>query len=139
MDVNTLHFKEFVKENRNSDTGSVTSLTIKISAYAKPAEVSYTGDGNYLNNNDETIKRKTIVGREYYDYDLCTPLASNSFTYTIPTNDQTAITQDLNIPAANQAEQVEYRNKRSTWFTSYQGTEAWQDCYEELFTTVTNL
>ena len=27
--------KEFVKENRNSDTGNVTSLTIKISAYAK--------------------------------------------------------------------------------------------------------
>lgn len=139
MDVNTVHIKEFVKENRDPDTGSVTSLTIKISAYAKPAEVSYTGDGNYLNNNDETWKRKTIVGKKYYDYDLCTPLASNSFTYTVPTNDQTIITQDFNKPVANLAEQIEYRDKRSAWYLNYQGSDAWNDCYEELFTTITNL
>ena len=73
MDVNTVHTTEFVKENRNPDTGAVTSLTIKLSAFAIPAEVSYTGDGEYLNHNDTTYNDLTIVGKEYYDYDLFIP------------------------------------------------------------------
>jgi len=139
MDVNTVHFDEFVKENRNPDTGTVTSLTIKLSAYAIPAEVSYTGDGNYLNHNDTTYNDLTIVGKEYYDYDLCTSLASTSFTHTLPTAQQTSITQDLDMLAENRAEQIEYYDKRVLWCENYQNSDAWYDSYSELYTTVANL
>ena len=136
MDVNTVHTTEFVKENRNSDTGVITSLTIKLSAYAIPAEVSYTGDGEYLNHNDTTYKDLTIVDKEYYDYDLCTCLASTSFTHTLPTDQQTSITQDLNSPVANSAEQIEYRNKRALWYEGYYSSATHITCFGELYTTV---
>ena len=139
MDVNTVHTTEFVKENRNSDTGVITSLTIKLSAYAIPAEVSYTGDGEYLNHNDTTYKDLTIVDKEYYDYDLCTCLASTSFTYTLPIDQQTSITQDFNSPVANRTEQIEYRDKRALWYENYQNSDAWLDSYSELYTAVANL
>ena len=139
MDVNTVHFDEFIKENRNPDTGAVTSLTIKLSAFAIPAEVSYTGDGEYLNHNDATYKDLTIVDKEYYDYDSCTPLASETCTYTLPVSQQTSITQDLNSPVANSAEQIEYRNKRALWYESYQNSDVCHNSYSELYTTVSNL
>ena len=139
MDVNTVHTTEFIKENRNPDTGAVTSLTIKVSAYARPAEVSFTGDGSYLTYDDSTWKWKTIVGKEYYDYDSCTPLASETCTYTLPVSQQTSITQDLNSPVANSAEQIEYRNKRALWYESYQNSDVCHNSYSELYTTVSNL
>ena len=67
MDVNTVKFYQFVTENRTD--GVVTSLTIKVAAYTRPAETSYTGDGNYLTHDDATWKIKTITGKDYYDYD----------------------------------------------------------------------
>ena len=136
MDVNTVHTTEFVKENRNSDTGVITSLTIKLSAYAIPAEVSYTGDGEYLNHNDATYKDLTIVDKEYYDYDLCTSLASTSFTHTLPTDQQTSITQDLDMLAENHTEQIEYRDKRALWYEGYMANAAHTTCFEELYTAV---
>ena len=139
MDVNTVHTTEFVKENRNPDTGAVTSLTIKLSAYEIPAEVSYTGDGNYLNHNDTTYKHLTIVDKEYYDYDLCTSLASTSFTHTLPTDQQTSITQDLDMLAENRTEQIEYYDKRVIWCENYQNSEACHNSYRELYTVVSNL
>ena len=139
MDVNTVHTTEFIKENRNSDTGAVTSLTIKLSAYEIPAEVSYTGDGEYLNHNDATYKDKTIVDKEYYDYDLCTSLASTSFTHTLPTDQQTSITQDLDMLAENRTEQIEYRDKRALWYESYQNSDVCHNSYSELYTAIANL
>jgi hypothetical protein len=139
MDVNTVHTTEFVKENRNPDTGAVTSLTIKLSAYEIPAEVSYTGDGNYLNHNDTTYKHLTIVDKEYYDYDLCTSLASTSFIHTLPTDQQTSITQDLDMLAENRTEQIEYYDKRVIWCENYQNSDACHNSYRELYTVVANL
>ena len=89
MDTSSVKIRNHIKENRTS--GVVTSLTIKCAAYARPAQTSYTGDGNYLTSSEETWKRKTVSGRVYYDYNNCTILASESFTYTVPTDEQTSI------------------------------------------------
>ena len=137
MDVNSVHIREHIKENRTS--GVVTSLTIKCAAYALTAETTHTGDGNHLTSREETYKRRTISGKAYYDYDNCTILTSESFTYTVPTDEQTSITQDLNKPVANHSQQVEYRDKRASWYSSYQNSTAWVDCCEALYTKIRNL
>ena len=131
---NNLITEEFVKETRTD--GAVTSLTIKVAAYARPAETSYTGNGNYLTHDDATWKIKTITGKDYYDYDSCTALASETCTYTLPVSQQTSITQDLNSPVSNLAEQIEYRNKRALWYEGYMANAAHTTCFEELYTAV---
>ena len=127
---NNIVTEEFVKESANRD-----SLTIKLVAYDGDNMITYTGDGEYLNHNDSTWKIKTIVDEEYYDYDECTPLASVSFTYSIPTEDRTHITQEFTHPH-NHEEQTEYQVKRKAWQEDYTEKPIYQTKWKELYDAV---
>jgi len=127
---NNIHAKEFVKENSNRDT-----LTIKLVAYDGDNMITYTGDGEYLNHNDSTWKIKTIVDEEYYDYDECTPLHSVSFSYSIPVDQRTTITQEFTHPH-NQEEQLEYQAKRIAWEEDYIEKPIYQRKWKELYDAV---
>jgi len=76
-----------------------------------------------------------IVDEEYYDYDECTPLASVSFTYSIPTEDRTHITQEFTHPH-NHEEQVEYQVKRKAWQEDYTEKPIYQTKWKELYDAV---
>ena len=130
---NNIHAKEFVKENSNRDT-----LTIKLVAYDGDNMITYTGDGEYLNHNDSTWKIKTIVDEEYYDYDECTPLHSVSFSYSIPVDQRTTITQEFTHPH-NQEEQLEYQAKRIAWEEDYIEKSIYQRKWKELYDAVNAL
>jgi len=130
---NNIVTEEFVKESTDR-----TKLTIKLVAYDGDNMTTYTGDGEYLNHNDATWKPKTVVDREYYDYDECTPLVSKSFTYIIPTDQQTLIVQGFTHPH-NHEEQLEYQAKRQAWEEDYKDSEVYDSTWAELMSAVTNL
>ena len=135
--------KEHVLENRTS--GVVTSLTIKLAAYAKDTMTKVTGDGsNFITHTDCTWKTHTVSGNQYYAYDNYTELATRSYTYTVPGLDyivdetdsdnilmenddilipelrdqQTDIVQGTHS-ATTDADSTTYRNKRKVWSASY--------------------
>ena len=130
---NNIVTEEFVKESADR-----TKLTIKIIAYDGDNMVTYTGDGEYLNHNDATFKLKTVVDREYYDFDECTPLVSRSFTYIIPEDQQTSIVQDF-TDSFNLEEQLEYQAKRIVWLEDYRALEVYNNTYADLMSAVANL
>ena len=109
--------KEHVLENRTS--GVVTSLTIKLAAYAKDTMTKVTGDGsNFITHTDCTWKVHTVSGRQYYAYDNYTELATRSYTYTVPVDQQTDIVQGTHSSTTD-TDSTTYRNKRKAWRESY--------------------
>ena len=130
---NNLVTEEFVKESTDR-----TRLTIKLIAYDGDNMVTYAGDGEYLNHNDSTFKSKTVVDREYYDFDECTPLVSRSFTYIIPEDQQTNIVQSFTHPH-NHEEQLEYQAKRIVWEENYRALEVYGNTWTYLMAAVDNL
>ena len=102
--------EEFVKETRTS--GTVTSLTIKLVAYDGDNNMTtVTGDDSYLTHDDSTWKERAVDGETYYDWDNCTALASKSFTYTVPTDYQTSLTQGSSH-THNDSNELAYQAKR---------------------------
>ena len=130
---NNLVTEEFVKESTDR-----TRLTIKLIAYDGDNMVTYTGDGEYLNHNDATWKPKTVVDRDCYDFDECTPLVSKSFQYIIPEDQQTSIVQSFTHPH-NQEEQLAYQAKRIAWREDYRDSEVYNNTYADLMSAVANL
>ena len=127
--------EEFVKETRTD--GTVTSLTIKLAAYDGDNNMTtVTGDHSYLACTDSTWRWGTVTDATYNDWDNCTTLASQTMTYTVPGADQTSITQDLNSPVANLAEQIEYQAKRKAWESSYRDLEDYNNAWAAIYTTV---
>ena len=117
---NNWFIKEHVLENRTS--GVVTSLTIKLAAYAKDTMTKVTGDGsNFITHTDCTWKTHTKSGNQYYAYDNYTPLATRSFTYTVPVDQQTDIVQAAHGVAVDTDAQT-YRDKRKAWSESYKAS-----------------
>lgn len=114
---NNWFIKEHVLENRTS--GVVTSLTIKLAAYAKDTMTKVTGDGsNYISHDDCTWKTHTVSGKQYYAFDNYTELASRSYTYTVPVDQQTDIVQGAH-DAVSDTDSGTYRDKRKAWRESY--------------------
>ena len=111
------YIKEHVLENRTS--GVVTSLTIKLAAYAKDTMTKVTGDGsNYISHDDCTWKTHTVSGKQYYAFDNYTELASRSYTYTVPVDQQTDIVQAAHGVAFD-TDATTYLAKRKAWSESY--------------------
>ncbi len=126
--------EEFVKETRTS--GTVTSLTIKLVAYDGDNNMTtVTGDDSYLTHDDSTWKERAVDGKTYYDWDNCTALASKSFTYTVPTDDQTSLTQGTSHPH-NESNELAYQAKRMAWTESYQASATYITKWEELYAAV---
>ena len=124
---NNWFIKEHVLENRTS--GVVTSLTIKLSAYAKDTMTKVTGDGsNYLSHDDCTWKTHTVSGKQYYAFDNYTELASRSYTYTVPVDQQTDIVQVAHNDSSD-SDSSTYRDKRMAWKESYALSDARRDAY----------
>ncbi len=119
-----IYIKEFIKETRTS--GTVTSLTIKCKVYKKDALPTVAGDGNMLSYNDQTMTVKTRSGKNYYNFNSATALVEKSFTYTVPSDEQTTETQSSDLNA--------YFAKYKQWHTSYQDTSAYETCYNALWT-----
>lgn len=123
--------KEHVLENRTD--GVVTSLTIKLTAYAKDTMTKVAGDGsNYITHSDCTFKDYTVAGRQYYAYDNYTELASRSFTYTVPVDQQTDIVQGAHN-ASSDTDSVTYSDKRKTWYHGYTLSDDASNAYKLLF------
>ena len=134
---NNLITEDFVKETRTD--GAVTSLTIKLNAYDGDNNMTtVTGDGSYLVDNDSTWQYLGVDDETYYDWDNCTALASQSFTYTVPAEDQTSLTQSLSHPH-NTSEQIEYQTKRKTWYDAWSVSEDCQNAYTALYAAVESL
>ena len=131
---NNLVTEEFVKETRTD--GAVTSLTIKLVAYDGDNNMtSVTGDGNYLVHDDSTWQYLGVTDQTYYDWDNCTALVSQSFTYTVPVGDQTSLTQSTSHPH-NTSEQIEYQTKRKTWYDAWSISEDCKNAYTALYSAV---
>ena len=112
-----MHVHECIEEHRTS--GVVTSLTIKLAAYAKDTMTKVTGDGsNFITHTDCTWKTHTVSGKQYYAYDNYTELAARSYTYTVPVDQQTDIVQGTHS-AASDTDSSTYRDKRKAWSESY--------------------
>ena len=131
---NNLVTEDFIKETRTD--GAVTSLTIKLVAYDGDNNMtSVTGDGNYLVDDDSTWQYLGVDDATYYDWDNCTALASQSFTYTVPVEDQTSLTQSTSHPH-NTSEQIEYQTKRKTWYDAWSISEDCKNAYTALYSAV---
>ena len=127
--------EEFVKETRTD--GAVTSLTIKLNAYDVDNNMtSVTGDGStYLVHDDSTWQYLGVEDQTYYDWDNCTAIATQSFTYTVPAEDQTSLTQSTSHPH-NASEQTEYQTKRRAWYSAWSVSEDYQNAYTALYDAV---
>ena len=138
IDTNNIHIEEFKKENRVD--GVTTSLTIKLVAYDLDDLVEVTGDGNYLNHNDNTWQDKTIVGRIYWDFDISQSLASVDMIYTLPADKRTTITQTFTeMDAPFSAEFKAERDIRGEWYDLWWATEEYKNMRQELGTALANL
>tara|TARA_B100001964_G_C13982777_1_gene487019 strand:+ start:229 stop:642 length:414 start_codon:yes stop_codon:yes gene_type:complete len=130
---NNLIVQDFVKETRTS--GTVTSLTIKLNAYDGNNNMTeVTGDGGYLTHDDATFRPRTVNSKTYYDWDNCTPIASQSFTYTVPVSDQTNLTQDFEDH--NDSEQTAYQEKRRAWSAVWRKSETCKNAFAALYAAV---
>ena len=127
--------EEFVKETRTS--GAVTSLTIKLNAYDGDNNMTtVTGDGStYLVDDDSTWQSLGVEDQTYYDWDNCTAIATQSFTYTVPAEDQTSLTQSTSHPH-NTSEQTEYQTKRKAWYDAWSISEDCKNAYTALYSAV---
>ena len=131
MHQTNLITEEFVKETRTD--GTVTSLTIKLAAYDSENNfTTVTGDNSYLACTDSTWQWRTVSGATYYDWDNCTAIATQSFTYTVPAEDQTSLTQSTSHPH-NTSEQLEYQTKRKAWYDAWSVSEDCQNAYTALY------
>ena len=119
-----IYVKEFIKENRTS--GTVTSLTIKCKVYKKDALPTVAGDGNMLSYNDQTMTVKTRSGKNYYNFNSATVLLEKSYTYTVPTDEQTTETQSSDSRA--------HYAKQKEWILSYTATSAYETMQSSLWT-----
>ena len=130
MHQTNLITEEFVKETRTD--GAVTSLTIKIIAYDGDNNMTtVTGDGSSLTHDDATWRSKGIQDKTFYDWDNCTALASQSFTYTVPVEDQTSTTQD-----SDASEQLAYQTKRIAWWDAWSVSEDCRNAWTALYAAV---
>jgi hypothetical protein len=117
---NNWFIKEHVLEHRTS--GVVTSLTIKLAAYAKDTMTKVTGDGsNFISHDDCTWKTHTKSGNQYYAYDNYTELATRSYSYTVPVDQQTDIVQAAHGVSFDTDART-YKTKRKAWKESYKNS-----------------
>ena len=131
---NNLIVSELVKETRTD--GAVTSLTIKLFAYDGDNNMTtITGDGSYLVHDDSTWQYLGVDDESYYDWDNCTAIATQSFSYTVPAEDQTSLTQSTSHPH-NASEQLEYQTKRRAWYDVWSISEDCHNAYAALYTAV---
>ena len=135
MHQTSLITEEFVKETRTD--GVVTSLTIKLNAYDVDNNMTtVTGDGStYLVHDDSTWQYLGVEDQTYYDWDNCTAIATQSFSYTVPAEDQTSLTQSTTHPH-NTSEQTEYQTKRRTWESSYRDLDEYHNAWTALYAAV---
>jgi len=119
-----MYIRKFVKETRVG--GEVQSLTIKIKAYKSDAIGTVAGDGNMLSYNDNSATTKTVIGKNYKDFDGATALLEKSMTWTVPDAQRTSVTQSSN--------QTEYRTKRRAWKDLYKGTDDYNAMYTAFWT-----
>tara|TARA_Y100001949_G_C15706883_1_gene209188 strand:+ start:80 stop:496 length:417 start_codon:yes stop_codon:yes gene_type:complete len=136
IDTNNIHVEEFIKENKVD--GVATSITIKLVAYDLDDLVEFTGDGTYLNHNDNTWQYKTQVGRIYWDFDISPSLASISMNYTLPVDKRTTLTQTFTDSPIS-AEFIAERLIRGEWYDLFWATEEYKNMRTQLGTSLSNL
>ena len=136
IDTNNIHVEEFIKENKVD--GVATSITIKLVAYDLDDLVEFTGDGTYLNHNDNTWQYKTQVGRIYWDFDISPSLASVNMNYTLPVDKRTTLVQ-TKTEADISTEGITQRDIKTEWFDLFQATEEYSTIRNQLGTALSNL
>ena len=136
VDTNNIHVEEFIKENRVG--GETTSLTIKLVAYDLDDLVEFTGDGTYLDHDDNSWQDKTRVGRIYWDFDISPSLASTTMNYTLPVDKRTTLVQ-TKTETDTSAEYITERDIRIEWYDLFHDTEEYKNIRIGLGTALSNL
>ena len=136
VDTNNIHVEEFIKENRVG--GETTSLTIKLVAYDLDDLVEFTGDGTYLDHDDNSWQDKTRVGRIYWDLTTSPSLASTTMNYTLPVDKRTTLVQDITETDIT-AEGITQRDIRIEWYDLFHDTEEYKNIRIALGTALSNL
>tara|TARA_R100000458_G_C8271643_1_gene246379 strand:- start:1028 stop:1399 length:372 start_codon:yes stop_codon:yes gene_type:complete len=116
-----LYIKRTIAEQRTS--GVVTSLLVTLKAYSKSVE----GTKTYKNESGEEIT-ETIP--TYVDDDF---LGEESFTYSVPTSDQTSLAKGTSHPH-NHSNEIAYAEKYSTWVSSIKESTEYRQKVDKLIT-----
>ena len=136
VDTNNIHVEEHIKENRVD--GETTSLTIKLVAYDLDDLVEFTGDGTYLDYDDNSWQDKTRVGKIYWDLTTSPSLASTTMNYTLPVDKRTTLVQ-TKTETDTSAEYITERDIRIEWYDLFHDTEEYKNIRIALGTALSNL